>query len=109
MALEKICWTISIIKSRAKELLCKEMDTLSEDAKSSADVGKGMSSEKSCSGATASAKQECYLQALQNIVSKQKEIVLDFTSLKACLDPQKETSGDHVVRLLMQGLIPNHK
>ena len=65
-----------------------------------ADVGKSSCSENSCRDATASAKQEYYLQALQKIVSKQKEIVLDFTSLKACLDPQKETNGHHAVRLL---------
>ena len=38
-----------------------------------------------------------YWKTLQNMLAQKREMVLDFTSLKACLDPQKEKSdGDDV-------------
>ena len=42
--------------------------------------------------------QETYSLGLQKILAQKQEIVLDFTSLKSCLDPQKQTAdGDEVV------------
>lgn len=31
-----------------------------------------------------------YTKTLQDVIALKKDIVLDFTSLKACLDPQRE-------------------
>ena len=37
-----------------------------------------------------------YSSELQNALALKHEVVLDFTSLKACLDPQREPDGDEV-------------
>ena len=42
-------------------------------------------------------KNALYRRTLRDNISQKREIVLDFTCLKACLDPQKETSDGEEV------------
>ena len=56
-----------------------------------------------------------YNRTLQNVIALKKDIVLDFTSLKACLDPQRDgglevsAAHAHYVLLIRSSLIYCHQ
>lgn len=59
-----------------------------------------------CSSIITENDQETYSLDLQKALTQKQEIVLDFTSLKSCLDPQKQSAdGDEVVSVTSLSLL----